>query len=186
VAFYTIRPTHFTSRRNRGVFLASGGVSWVGDRWDSVLLLRLFKIPTDCQADDSIQHVLCSSWDGRLSGHNRHGPKKLGGRLCPPFGEGELGPHITQCRLGRLPPYQVAPWSIEPLGHNRYGPKIGGCAPFGKGDLCPHLTHVARGRGVSACQVSFWSVQPFGHNTPTSQTGQTGRQTGRTGNDLIA
>jgi len=31
----------------------------------------------------------------------------------------ELGPHLTQCRLGRgLPPYQVAPWSIQPFGHN--------------------------------------------------------------------
>jgi len=30
------------------------------------------------------------------------------GVLCPFRGEGELGPHVTQCRLGRgLPPYQV-------------------------------------------------------------------------------
>ena len=29
--------------------------------------------------------------------------------LCPPFGEGERGPHLTQSRLGRgLLPYQVA------------------------------------------------------------------------------
>ena len=36
---------------------------------------------------------------------NRHGPKKWGG--CAPLGE--LGLHLTQCRLGRgLPPYQVA------------------------------------------------------------------------------
>jgi len=33
--------------------------------------------------------------------------RKLGDLL--PFGEGELGSHVTQCRLGRaLPPYQVA------------------------------------------------------------------------------
>jgi len=33
--------------------------------------------------------------------------RKLGALL--PFGEGELGSHVTQCRLGRaLPPYQVA------------------------------------------------------------------------------
>jgi len=32
---------------------------------------------------------------------------------------GELGPHITQCRLGQgLPTYQVASWSIQPFGHN--------------------------------------------------------------------
>ena len=36
-----------------------------------------------------------------------HGPK-IGGAV-PLFGEGELGPHLTQCRLGQcLPLYQVA------------------------------------------------------------------------------
>ena len=31
------------------------------------------------------------------------------GACCAPFRGGELGPHLTQCRLGRgLPPYQVA------------------------------------------------------------------------------
>jgi len=39
----------------------------------------------------------------------------------------DLNPHLTQCRLGRrLPPYQVASWSIQPFGHNRHGPKTGG------------------------------------------------------------
>ena len=33
--------------------------------------------------------------------------RKLGS--CPLLGEGELGPHLTQYRLGQgLPPYQVA------------------------------------------------------------------------------
>jgi len=61
-------------------------------------------------------------------------------------------------------------------GHNRHGPKIGGCARLGDGDgeLGPHVTHCVQGRGLLACQVS--SVQPFGHNTSTSQTGQTERQ----------
>jgi len=37
------------------------------------------------------------------------GPKLGGGALPPFFGEGEQGPHLTQCRLGRgLPPYQMA------------------------------------------------------------------------------
>jgi len=37
------------------------------------------------------------------------------GWLCPLFCGGELGPRLTQCRLGRgLPPYQVASWSIQP------------------------------------------------------------------------
>ena len=37
--------------------------------------------------------------DGRLFGHNRHGPKS-GGCCAPFFQEGELGPHLTQCGLG--------------------------------------------------------------------------------------
>jgi len=41
-------------------------------------------------------------------GHNRHVPKKRG-LLFPFRGAGELGPHLTQRRLGRsLPSYQVA------------------------------------------------------------------------------
>jgi len=47
----------------------------------------------------------------------------------------------SQRRLGRgLPPYQVASWSTQPFGHNRYGPKIGGCAPLGEGDGSPSNT----------------------------------------------
>jgi len=42
-----------------------------------------------------------------------------------------LVPHLTQCGLGQgLPPYQVAPSSIQPFGHNRHRPKMGRCAPF--------------------------------------------------------
>ena len=85
----------------------------------------------------------------------------------PPFlWEGKLGPHLTQCRLGRgLPPCQVPSWSIQPFGHNRHGPKIcGGSAPLGRGELGPHLTQCGQGRGLPACQVSSWSIQPFGHN----------------------
>jgi len=50
-----------------------------------------------------------ASWSIQLFGHNRHG-LKIGG--CAPFRR-EMGPHLTQCRLGRgLPPYQVASWSL--------------------------------------------------------------------------
>jgi len=43
-------------------------------------------------------------------------------------GEGELGPHLTQCRLGRgLPLCQVASWSVQPFGHNTWAEKCGGC-----------------------------------------------------------
>ena len=65
-------------------------------------------------------------------GHNRN-DRKLGKRLCSLFGEGRAGSHLTQSRLGwGLAPYQVASWSMQPFGRNRYGPKIGwGCAPLG-------------------------------------------------------
>jgi len=33
---------------------------------------------------------------------------------------GELGPHLTQCRMGRcLSPYQVPSWTIQPFGKIR-------------------------------------------------------------------
>jgi len=41
--------------------------------------------------------------------------------MCPFRGARELGPHLTQCGLGRgLPPYQVTSWSMQPFGHNIY------------------------------------------------------------------
>jgi len=44
-------------------------------------------------------------------------PPKWG--CCALSVRGELGPHLTRCRLGwGLPPYQVASWSIQPFGHN--------------------------------------------------------------------
>jgi len=42
-----------------------------------------------------LRQELSSRWDGRPFGHNRHGPKV--GRGCC----GGLGPHLTQCGLGR-------------------------------------------------------------------------------------
>jgi len=61
-------------------------------------------------------------------------PQHMGrkvGILCAPFrGGGELGPHLTQGRLGRgLPPYKVASWSIR-LATVQMGRKWGCCAPF--------------------------------------------------------
>ena len=88
--------------------------------------------------------------------------RKLG-EGCAPFWGRELGPHLTQCRLGQgLPPYQMASWSIQPFGLNRHGPKIEGAGP--------HLTQCGLGRGLPPCQVSFWSIQQFGHKTPMLQT----------------
>jgi len=44
---------------------------------------------------------LSSSWDGRPFSYNRHGPKRWKAAV-PLLGErgAELGPHLTQCRLG--------------------------------------------------------------------------------------
>jgi len=63
------------------------------------------------------------------------GPKS-GGEVVVSLSVGELGHHLTQCRMGRgLAPYQVVSWSIQPFGHNRDGPRGGCCAPifFGEG-----------------------------------------------------
>jgi len=78
--------------------------------------------------------------------------RKLG--APPTFLLGELGPHLTQCGLGRgLPPYQVASLSIQPFSHNRHGPKIGGYALFW-GELGPHVTQCSQGRGLPPYQVT--------------------------------
>jgi len=58
--------------------------------------------------------------------HNRHGPKRGGGLLCP------ISRGAGTCGLGRgLLPYQVASSSIQAFGRNRHGPKLGEeCAFF--------------------------------------------------------
>ena len=64
-------------------------------------------------------NLFSSSWDGRPFDHNRHWPK-IGG-LHPLFGEGELGPHLAQCGLGRgLPPYQLSGILIRPAVWPQY------------------------------------------------------------------
>jgi len=78
---------------------------------------------------------------------------------------------------GPRPSYQVASWSIQPFGHNRHGPKIGGLYPFLGGSWVPHLTQCGQGLRVPPCQVSSWSIQLFGHSISTLQTD---RQTGQT------
>ena len=53
---------------------------------------------------------------------------------APFFGEGELGPHLTQCGQGRLAEdYLYTKWHPDPLSHlaTIHRPEIGGCcAPF--------------------------------------------------------
>jgi len=55
-------------------------------------------------------------------------PKIRGGSV--PLGGGvKLGLHLAQYGPGQgLPPCQVPSGSIQPFGHNRHGPKIGGCS----------------------------------------------------------
>ena len=55
-----------------------------------------------------VETYLRTKW--RLNLYSRLATTDMGRKLgvCAPFGEG-LGPHLTQCRLGRgLAPYQVA------------------------------------------------------------------------------
>ena len=86
---------------------------------------------------------------------------------------GKLGPHVTQCGLGRgLPSYQVASSSIQPFSHNRHGPKFGRLCPLGV-ELGPHLAQCCPGRGLpsyhrtdplsalySRCSATNREVQP--------------------------
>jgi len=54
-------------------------------------------------------------------------------------------------------------WDGRPFGHNRHGPKVGGCTPLEEGELGPHLTQCRMGRGLPPYQVASWSIKPFGH-----------------------
>ena len=94
--------------------------------------------------------------------------------LCP-FGEGELGPHLTPSRLDPgLPLYQVASQSMQPFGHNRYGPKIGGCAPLGRGAVSSSDTVWPRPGPI--CVPSFIFIHPTAWLQYTDVTDRTDRQ----------
>jgi len=85
----------------------------------------------------------------------------------PLLEEGELGSHLTQCRLGwGLPPCQVASWSIQPFGHNRYGQKMGAPPPFGRGGAGSPSNIMWPGPRPTRMQSFILSIQPFGHSTP--------------------
>jgi len=79
--------------------------------------------------------------------------------------EGDLGPQLTQCRLGRsLPQYQVASCSIQPFRRNRYGPKMGAAVPLR--DHCPvcYVCHLFVSLSVSNTGVlwpNVWMDQEF-------------------------
>jgi len=80
-----------------------------------------------------------------------------------------LGPGHIVLDLDAAPPFAkrgTAPsfnfWPIY-CGHNRHGPKIGGCTCLGV-ELGSHLAQCGLGRGLSPCQVPSWSIRPFGYN----------------------
>jgi len=88
--------------------------------------------------------------------------QKLG--TVPPFWGGGA---LAQCGLGwGLPPYQVASWSIQPFGHNRHGPKIGGLCPFlGRGAASPSIT---MSLGSSKAYLpTKWHLDPSSHLATT-------------------
>jgi len=79
---------------------------------------------------------------------------------------GELGPHVTQCSWGwGLPQYQVAPWSMQPFGHNTWAKTGGCCAPFG-GERSSHLTQCRLGRGLDYLPTK-WNLNPSSHLSTT-------------------
>jgi len=89
--------------------------------------------------------------------------RKLG-ELCP-LGEGELGPHLTQCGQGwGLPPCQVSSWSMQPFSHNRHEQKLGIMPPFWGGGAGSPSNTMSLGLRHNSYQVAFWSIEPFGHN----------------------
>jgi len=77
--------------------------------------------------------------------------RKIG--VCPIFGMGELGPHLTQCRL--VEAYLPTKWHLDPSIHlatTDMGLKLGvGAVPLGsggtknqKGDItCQHIDYLA-------------------------------------------
>ena len=54
---------------------------------------------------------------------------------------------------------------IGDRGHNRHGPKRGGCAPFAERCMGTHLIQCGLRRCLLPCQVASSSIQPFGHNS---------------------
>jgi len=71
--------------------------------------------------------------------------RKLGAPLR--FGGGELGPHLTQCRLSRE--YLLTKWHLDPSSHldttDMCGKLAGALPHFRGGELSTHLTQCRLG-----------------------------------------
>ena len=91
-----------------------------------------------------------------LGGVGELGAADVGRKFAgSPFWSRGLGPHLTQCGLGRGL-YLPIKWHLVPssrLATTDMGQKLG-AVPFGEGKLCPHLTQCGQGRVLPACQVS--------------------------------
>jgi len=122
-----------------------------------------------------------ASWSIQPFGHNKHGPK-IGG-LCPLFGGGEQGPHLTQSRLG-----QVGSWSMQPFGRNRYGQKTGGLCPFGGGGAGSPFNSMWPGPRPT-CMPSFILSRPTVWlqytNVTDNRTDRTGQRSDRIGRTVL-
>jgi len=95
------------------------------------------------------------------------------GRTAVNLSRGEQGPRLTQCGLGRgLLPYKMASSSIQPFGHNRHGPKIGGAVTFfsgGEGAESPSNTKVPEPRPTSIpsgilVHIAVWPQRTWTEN----------------------
>ena len=107
-----------------------------------------------------------------------------------PLSRGELGPRLTQCGLEQvLLQYQVVSSSIQPFGHNRHGPKTGGCAPAMSSNTTapwPRFTSVPSGIMI---HPAAWPKQTSAENWGTVLTvwpiHQRHRRTDRTGQTKV-
>jgi len=103
--------------------------------------------------------MLSSSWDGRMFGHNRHGPK-IGG-LCPFLG-GAGSPSNTMWH-GPTPVSISSGILVHPSVWQQYmSQKLGAAMPpFWGGELGPRLTQCCLGQGLTP-------YQPHHHNRFTA------------------
>ena len=91
--------------------------------------------------------------------------RKLGAAV---FFRAEVGPHVTQCGLGRgLPSYQVASQSMQPFGHNTWAEVGGCCAPpfLGRaGSPCNTMSPRSRSTSVPSgilIHLAIWPQQTW-------------------------
>jgi len=83
--------------------------------------------------------------------------------LCPFFGEGQLGPHLSQCGLSRgLPPYR---WHLDPsrrFGTVHMGRKIGRSIPIWEGGIGTPSNTMSLGSRPNFLPSGIF--EPFDHN----------------------